>query len=254
VGPYSIWPPPRHDFEHGIADLSKAIELDANDSEYFYRRAVAYRQTGQASQALADLDRALSLKADFQQAHIDRAEIYLGQNSTPEALADLDAVGRTAAPQADLRLKLAGLYAGVEAFTPAIAQLDLWIQYHPLDSRFVGALGSRCLMRALENQELAAGLADCDRASELVDMRFPDNAWLFSNRGMVRLRQGQYAKAIYDFDRALKLQAKNALALYGRGVAKTRREKGNAGQSDIDAAEALEPKISTRYQRYGIAP
>jgi tetratricopeptide (TPR) repeat protein len=244
----------RHDFEHGIADLSKAIELDANDSDYFYRRAVAYRHSGQATQALADLDSALSLKADFQQAHIDRAEIYLVQKKAPEALADLDAVDRAAAPQADLRLTLAGLYAGADAFAPAIAQYDLWIENHPRDSRFVAALASRCLMRVFQNQDLAAGLADCDRASKLVNLRLPDNASLFANRGMVRLRQGEYAKAIEDFDDALKLQPKNALALYGRGVAKSRRDRNNSGQSDIDAAEVLAPKMTEHYQRYGIAP
>jgi tetratricopeptide (TPR) repeat protein/predicted aspartyl protease len=244
----------RHDFEHGLSDLSKAIELNPDESEYFYRRAGAYRQSGQATLALADLDRALSLNANFLAAHIDRAEIYLGRKSTPEAVADLDAVDRLAAPQADVRLRLARLYGSAEAFTPAIAQLDLWIQNHPVDSRFVEALANRCFTRALQNQDLAAGLADCDRASKLVNMRNPDNGVLFSNRGMVRLRQGEYAKAIDDFDAALKLQPKNAFALYGRGVAKSRKNKNNSGQTDIDAAEMLAPKITERYQRYGIAP
>ena len=241
-------------FRSGIADLSKAIELDANDSDYFYQRAAAYRQIGQATQALADLDSALSLKADFQQAHIERAEVYLLLKKAPDALADLDAVDRAAAPQADLRLTLAGLYAGADAFAPAIAQYDLWIENHPRDSRFVAALASRCLTRAFQNQDLSAGLADCDRASRLVNLRLPDNASLFSNRGLVRLRQGEYAKAIEDFNDALKLQPKNALALYGRGVAKSRRHNDNSGQSDIDAAEALAPKTTERYSRYGIAP
>jgi tetratricopeptide (TPR) repeat protein len=244
----------RRDFQHGIADLSKAIDLDANDSEFFYQRAVGYGQTGQAEQALADLDRALSLKTDFQQAHSDRAEIYLALQKTPEALADLDALDRSAAPQADLRLGLARQYERADAFAPAIAQYDLWIQNHPLDSRFVGALASRCLTRALQNEDLTAGLADCDRASKLVNMRMPDNAPVFSNRGMVRLRQGEYAKALDDFNDALKLQPKNALALYGRGVAKSLKDKGNAGQADIDAANALAPKLAERYQHYGIAP
>ena len=244
----------RHDYEHGLSDLSKAIELNPNDAEYFYQRGNAYRQAGQVDLALADLDRALSLKADFQQAHIDRAEVYLSKKSTQEAIADLDAVDHLAAPQADVRLRLAGLYNSADAFTPAIGQLDLWIQNHPVDSRFVYALATRCWTRALQNQDLAAGLADCDRASRLVNMRLPDNAGLFSNRGMIRLRQGEYKKAINDFDDALKLQPKNAIALYARGVAKSKKDKNDSGQADIDAAEALAPKIADRYRGYGIAP
>ena len=244
----------RHDFEHGLSDLSKAIELNPNDSEYFYRRAIAYWENGRATPALADLDRALSLNSDFVQAYIDRAEIYLGQKKTSEAITDLEAADRLATPQADLRLRLAHLYGRADTFAPEIAQLDLWIQHHPLDSRFVGALASRCMARALLNQDLAAALDDCNRASKLVNMRLADNGWLFSDRGMVRLRRGEYAKAIDDFDDALKLQPKNAVALYGRGVAKSQKNKNNSGQSDIDAAEALAPKITERYQRYGIAP
>ena len=85
-------------------------------------------------------------------------------------------------------------------------------------------------------------------------MRLPDNAELFSNRGMIRLRQGEYKKAINDFDDALKLQPKNAVALYARGVAKCKKDKNDSGQADIDAAEALAPKVADRYRRYGIAP
>jgi tetratricopeptide (TPR) repeat protein/predicted aspartyl protease len=244
----------RHDFEHGLSDLSKAIELNPNDAEYFHQRANAYRHAGQTDLALADLDRALSLKADFQQAHFDRAEVYFSRKNTEEGVADLDAVDHLAAPQADLRLRLAGLYSSADAFTPAIAQLDLWIKNHPTDSRFVYALATRCWTRALQNQDLAAGLSDCDRASKLVNMRLPDNAGLFSNRGMIRLRQGEYKKAIDDFDDALKLQPKNAVALYARGVAKSKKNKNDSGQVDIDAAETLAPKIGERYKRYGIAP
>jgi tetratricopeptide (TPR) repeat protein/predicted aspartyl protease len=244
----------RHDFEHGLSDLSKAIELSPNDPGYFYWRASAYRQSGEEALALADLNRALSLNANFLAAYVDRAEIYLSRNSTQEAVADLGEVDRLAAPQADVRLRLAGLYGNAESFTRAIRQLDLWIESHPVDSRFVGALATRCLARALLNQDLDAGLADCDRASKLVNMRNPDNSMLLSNRGMLWLRLGQYAKAIDDFDGALKLQPKNAAALYGRGVAESQKNKNNSGQTDIDAAQALAPKTTNQYQRYGIAP
>jgi predicted aspartyl protease/Tfp pilus assembly protein PilF len=244
----------RHEFERALADFSKAIELDPNDSEYFYGRAKIYMQTGQAPLALLDLDRVLVLKPDFIQAHIARAEIHQRQNKTAETIADLDAAAALAPPQADIRFKLAQLYAGAASFAAAIRQWDLWIESHPVDARFVGALAERCYLKALQNQDLPSGLSDCNRALRLANMRNPDYATLWANRGMVRLRQGAYDKAISDFDDTLRLQPKNVRALYGRGVAKIRQNKSKEGESDIDAAVLLSPKIKENLQAYGIGP
>jgi hypothetical protein len=52
----------------------------------------------------------------------------------------------------------------------------------------------------------------------------------------------------------LKKQPKNVRALYGRGVAKIRQNKVKDGESDIDAAVRLSPKIKENLQAYGIGP
>jgi tetratricopeptide (TPR) repeat protein len=244
----------RHEFERALADLSKAIELDPNGSDYLFDRAKIYMQTGQTPLALADLDAVLALKPQSMEAYISRAQIRLGQKNNAGVLADLDAAAALAPPRGDVRLSLAQLYAGAESFAAAIKQWDLWIESHPVDSRFVGALGERCYLKALQNQDLPGGLSDCNRALALANMRNPDNATLWANRGMVRLRQGAYEKAIADFDDALEKQPKNVRALYGRGVARIRQSKRQEGESDIDAAVRLSPKIKENLQAYGIGP
>jgi predicted aspartyl protease/Tfp pilus assembly protein PilF len=244
----------RHEFARALADFSKAIELDPNGSDYLYDRAKIYMQTGQDPLALDDLERVLALKQDFMEAYISRAEIRLGQKDSVEALADLDAAAALAPPQGDVRLKLAQLYAGAANFAAAIKQWDMWIESHPVDARFTGALGERCYLKALQNQDLSSGLSDCNRALALADMRNPDNATLWANRGMVRLRQGAYDKAIVDFDDTLEKQPKNVRALYGRGVAKIRQNKLEDGETDIDAAVRLSPTIKENLQSYGIGP
>lgn len=244
----------RHEFERAVADLSKAIELDPNGSDYLFDRAKIYAQTGQAALALADLDGVLALKPQFMEAYISRAQIRLAQKIDAGVLTDLDAAAALAPPRADVRYTLAQLYAAAQGFAAAIQQWDLWIESHPVDSRFVGALGERCYLKALQNQDLAGGLSDCNRALALADRRNPDNATLWANRGMVRLRQGTYDKAIADFDDALEKQPKNVRALYGRGVARIRQNKRPEGESDIDAAVRLSPKIKENLQAYGIGP
>jgi tetratricopeptide (TPR) repeat protein/predicted aspartyl protease len=244
----------RRDFAPAVADLSKACELTPDEPEYFYRRALLYLQTGAVPQALADLDHALKVKQDFLPAYLPRAEIHLQQKDLAAADADFENVERLAPKQADLRLQLATIYARLEKFAAAIKQYELWIDSHPDDSRLVNALGGRCWLRALQNQDLAQGLGDCNKALRRADKQYPEYGALYANRGLVYLRQGYYDKAIADFNDALKLSPKVARALYGRGVAEARKNLAKESAADIEAARAIAPQLPERYQRYGIVP
>jgi tetratricopeptide (TPR) repeat protein/predicted aspartyl protease len=244
----------RRDFEHALADLSKAIELRPGEPEYLYQRAMVYRQSGQAAPALADLDHALTLNQDFLRAYLPRAEIRLHENNVDGAIADLDAVDRLAPKQADVRFVLAERYEVMDRFSQAIAQYDLWIQHHPVDSKRAVALGARCRASAIENQDLAGGLADCNKALSLADKKNPNYGHLFENRGLLELRQANYERAILDFDAALKTLPKDAFALYGRGVAKIRKNKTTEGEIDIAEAVKIAPNIGAPFSKRGLAP
>lgn len=244
----------RRDFPHALADLSKACELKADEPEYFYRRALVYLQTRNVAAAFADLSQALKVKEDFLPAYLPRAEIYLNQKNVAAAEADLGSVDRMAPKQADLRLEMGHIYARLENFTAATAEFDFWIDSHPEDARLVGALNSRCYMRMLQNQDLNLAMDDCNKALRRTDKHEASSGQIYAHRGMVHLRQGDYDKAIGDFNDALKLQPKAALALYGRGVAESHKNKSAAATADIAAARELEPKLVEWYQRAGIAP
>jgi tetratricopeptide (TPR) repeat protein len=70
----------------------------------------------------------------------------------------------------------------------------------------------------------------------------------------VRLRLGDYDKAIADYGDSLKLAPNNAGSLYGRGVAKIRKKKIAEGQADIDKAMSLSPTVADEFKARGIAP
>jgi tetratricopeptide (TPR) repeat protein len=70
----------------------------------------------------------------------------------------------------------------------------------------------------------------------------------------VYLRQGNYDKAIADYDAALRLRPKFVWSLYGRGLARLHKGLTTAGQADIAAASALAPGIAATAKAYGIAP
>jgi tetratricopeptide (TPR) repeat protein/predicted aspartyl protease len=244
----------RRDFSAALADLSKACELKPDEPEYFYRRALVYLQTGQVTPALADLDHAIEIRGDFLPAYLPRAEIHWQQKDLAAANADFDSVDRLAPKQADVRLELANIYERLEKFPASIAQYDLWIDSHGDDVRLAGALGGRCLAYALENQNLAQALNDCGKALKRGDKHYPDYGLLYADRGMVYLRQGNYDKAISDFNDALKLAPKAARALYGRALAEARKNDVKESAADIAAARSIAPQLPEHYERLGIAP
>jgi tetratricopeptide (TPR) repeat protein/predicted aspartyl protease len=244
----------RRDFEHAIADLTRACELAPEESDYFYERGLARWENRQPVPAMADLDQAIKLKPDHVPALVARAELRLMSRDAPQAIEDLNAADRAAAKEADARLRLASAYMHADLAASAIPQLDLWIAAHGDDARMAGALNERCWARALLGQDLAKALDDCNSALRRVDKTDAIRARSLDARGLVRLRLGDYDKSIADYDASLLLRPKDAWALYGRGVDKLRRGKASEGQADMAAATAVFPAIAGAFEKRGIHP
>jgi tetratricopeptide (TPR) repeat protein/predicted aspartyl protease len=242
----------RRDFDHALADLTRASELEPGNPEYIYLRGRVYVQKGDAEKALTDFNSVLELKPDHLPALMSRAELRIRSRNPAEARTDLDAVNKFAAKQADVRFGLGFAYQRIDLQPSAIEQFDLWIPAHDEDGRLANALMGRCRARALMGQDLALALKDCNRAvSRSIK---GSNAGILDTRGFVRLRLGDNDKAIDDYDAALKIEPQNAGALYGRGLAKFKKKKIGEGEADIANAEKLAPKIAERFKALGIAP
>jgi tetratricopeptide (TPR) repeat protein len=244
----------RRDYDHALADLTRACELDPNEPDYFYQRGIIYWENRQPPLAEKDFDHALSLKPDLLSALLMRAQLRLGNRNVPGAIGDLDAADKGAAKQADIRFSLAGAYEGADMLDAAVTQYDLWIANHPDDSKMASALNSRCWARALQGSALDKALDDCNRALGRTGSKGQGYAAILDSRGLVRLRLGDYDKSIADYDASLKIYPKNASSLYCRGIAKLRKKQAKEGEADIAAAIALRAKVSDNYTRHGIAP
>lgn len=239
----------RRDYEHAIADLTRACELTPTEPEYFYQRGIAHWANSQPDLAGADFDRALELKADDVPALIARARLRLQVGERAPALADLDAADRAAPEQSDLRLQMAHLYTRAGGFEHAVTQLDKWIGAHGSDVQIPEARHARCWARALAGSDLDKALADCNAALKAR----PGNAPILDSRGVVRLRLGDLDRAIADFDSALTLDPRRSWALYGRGLARSRKGESDAADADIAAAVAITPDIEDRAREYRLA-
>jgi tetratricopeptide (TPR) repeat protein/predicted aspartyl protease len=245
----------RRDFEHALADLTRACELAPTVPEYFYQRGEARLGARQPRLAFSDFDQAISLKPDYVPALLARANLRLSLpdpkgEAAGDALVDLDKVSSIVAKEADTRLALANLYARADALDKAIAQYGVWLDEHEREVRTPDVLASRCRARAMLGQSVDKALTDCNRAVR----ERPQAVVYLDSRGLAYLRLGDYDKALKDYDAVLAAQPKNPWSLYGRGLAKVHKGMAAEGEADIAASKVINPRVAEEAAKHGLIP
>jgi tetratricopeptide (TPR) repeat protein len=117
-----------------------------------------------------------------------------------------------------------------------------------IDPRSVPAFNNRCLTKAVLGQDLASAGLDCQSALKLS----PNDTYALTGLGLVALKQGQYARALQEYNAALAVNSQVARAYYGRGVAKMKMGDTRGGQADIDTAKGMQPNIVAEFSIYGV--
>ena len=217
----------RHDFEHALADLSKAVELRPDDPEYLFQRALIYRQSGQAALARRTstmCSRSIGIFCALTcPARKSASMRKMSKGRLPISMPWIDWLQSkptygTCWPNAtkrriDFRRQSHNMIYGFR--TIRSTQRGLW--------RWRGVAGRAPLKTKISPR----GLADCNKALSIADKKNPNYAHLFENRGLLELRQANYDKAIADFDAALKTMPKNRFrALWPRCRENAQKQNG----------------------------
>jgi tetratricopeptide (TPR) repeat protein/predicted aspartyl protease len=240
----------RGELPAAISDFGLAIAAEPGNAEYHLHRAAALARSGDVRQGLTDLDEALRLQPNLTEALMLRAAIRIRNNNLDGARADFAAAESGAPGRYELQLQEAASYTATGRYPMALEMLDRWIGAHPQDERIYDALGERCLVRGMLDQDLDAALSDCNSARR----NESGNSQILYNRGIVQLRRKQYAKAIADFNDTLALQPRLASAIYGRGLAKIAQGDKAAGDADLQAAVAIEPRVPRLFRDVNLGP
>jgi tetratricopeptide (TPR) repeat protein len=115
---------------------------------------------------------------------------------------------------------------------------------------------NRCRVNAILGR-IDEALKDCDEALRINpkftnSMKKSGRVSVRQHRAFALLKAGRYDEAVQDYTQALEILS-NAESLYGRGVAELKKGDKPGAEADMAAAKALDPKISEKFERFGVA-
>ena len=223
---------------------TKGTKPDELAADYFDLSS-AYEAWGDRRREVDALNHAIALKPDFWDARVRRVQLYLETTSFEQALPDYLALRKTFLGMGPAgRDKMAP--TGVSALNPAA--LMITSLQRDLAMRFV----RRCRAFAMVGLELDAGRKDCTLALEFAhgNGAMP----VYESLGIIEFREGNWSKALAEFDTVLKQDPNSMTSLYLKGI--TERRMGNLAKGDADLASAVKknPQIAQQGKAAGFLP
>lgn len=214
-----------------------------------FNRATAYDFKGAADKAIDDYNVVIDLQPQNASVYGSLGMIYWVKNEYDRAIGNFDKAIALNGKRMDLYFPYRGrCHFALGHFALAIADFDSALKRNANDAdtliaRSFAFTGSGAYDKAI---------ADADRAIKLSPLSGATEA--FDSRGDAHFHMGDFAAAIDDYTAALKLWPENPQALYGRGVAKSRRGDTLGAAADMNAARALKVGIAAAEEKLGIKP
>ncbi len=227
---------------------SHAAAERAQRAAALVERGVVRAQQGQHARAVADFGRALRLDPANVDALAQRGAVHEERGAYDQAVRDYDAA-LAINPLHELATyrREQALQGRLDRVQQHIAQLTETLTREPGNA---AALNNRCWLRAINDQDLNAALADCNAALQID----PGHAASLDSRGLVHLKRSEFQAALADYEAALALEPGRGHFLYGRGLARLQLGQISAGEADLAAAETAEPGVARAYAGYGRVP
>ena len=123
------------EYNRAIAEFTKAIEAQPEDSKNYSNRGMAYKLTHQWEQARADFSKVIELNSQSAEGYTGRGEAEMSLNQMNEALTDLDkALTIDPSDTAALRLR-AYAYLRKEDWNKAIDDYNKLLERSPNDEQ-----------------------------------------------------------------------------------------------------------------------
>jgi tetratricopeptide (TPR) repeat protein/S1-C subfamily serine protease len=218
-------------FPEDEATYDQAIQINFNDANAYYNRAISYSKQGKLDLALADYNNSIKLNPNFAEAYIGRGFLYYSQKKLDLALADYSKAIIHNPNDATVYYNLGLLYYNQEKLDLALSDWNKAIALNPNDAQAYtnrGALYS-------DQGKLDLALADYNKAIKLN----PNFAPVYYNRGNLYKNQEKLDLALSDWNKAIALNSNFAEAYANLGL--LHKDIGNtkAARSNLQKAQQL---------------
>ncbi len=226
-------------------------QLEPEDALNYRERAAAYNQSGDYALALADLERAIALDASDAAAYVHQGAAYIGLDDPAQAVAAF-AQAVALEPKVASHYYNRGLaHFNLAAYSEAAADFARAIELAPPYelAREKLALSRLLLGDTHSDEDHSFSVAAYD---QLIS-REPDNAAAYINRAADHFHLGNYAQAVADTTRAIELNPNSDLAYQNRAAAYSELGRHDLELSDSSRAIELNPTEPVHYLNRAIA-
>jgi tetratricopeptide (TPR) repeat protein len=231
------------DVTAALRDFGSALELDEENPSALLGRARILIASGQLDAAQPLLQRALNLNQSSE-ANEMMGQIALRRGQFPEAIQFFNTAleheprrAASLAARARARQRSGDLEGATQDYDRAVQ----------LDGNLADARAGRCWLDLNENRELGRARNDAD-AAVAADPRNVEGQLC---RGVLQLREGQWADGRASFEAVLAIESGNPIALFGRGVAR-RRSGDRDGTEDMNLARDFDGHIGQQFDEMGV--
>lgn len=224
---------------------AKGARPDELAADYF-DLASAYEAWGDRRREVDALNHAIALKPDMWDARERRMQLYLETTSFEQALPDYLALHKTFPGMSPVAGGDNKVPTGVAALSPAALMVP------SLQREFAMRAVRRCRQLAMVGLELDAGRKDCALAIQLA----PGNGAppVYESFGIIEFRQGNWPKALAEFEIVLKQDPDSTTSLYLKGITERRMGNVTKGDADLATAQKKNPQLAQQAQAAGFLP
>jgi len=218
-----------------ILDAGRALERDPRHAEAANLRAIAYALRGDRKRALNDYLLAIRLQPRNAVYRTNRGVLHAEMKNDEGALTDFTAAIELAPTYAPAYLERGKVYHRRREFGKAIGDFDAGAFLAPGDPLMLHWLADA----RLQNHEHAKAADVYVKALKLNGR----DALVWRGLGDARMALGQHDLAVEAYGKAIENAPKDAVALYRRGEALAARGDVDEAQDDFRKATELDPQL-----------
>ncbi|MEB3211238.1 MAG: serine/threonine-protein kinase [Leptolyngbyaceae bacterium] len=213
-------------------DFTRAIELDASQSQPFYYRGNTRYLLGDLDGALEDYTKAININPDGTlKSYVNRGTVRAELGDDEAAIVDYSEAIQRNPNLAEAYVNRCLSYSNIGKHQEAITDCSQAIRLEP---NSVLAYQNRGLVRRRLGEPIGA-IQDFNIAINL-DPTDPDP---YYNRGLAREEVGEMIGAIADYTKAIELDPAHTFAYYDRAIARMKSEDYEGALADLEIAAKL---------------